>query len=418
MLGRQGRRAAWLLFVCQLLSAGRASASYEEFASLRVGHEEADDENLLDHVLLRPPVEWQMDWRLATGGFRASEGCLTSGQWAVDHELKLRVPMGDTTYMDLGIRDYADDEATYGWTQFDVRFPVRHVGLAGVRFRPTFYKGRHDFALLWDQGDEDSPLQVQAVFAVEDMFNKFWALRQTGVGDKYDPLQPYLRHPYEPALAVAWRGRQHEYRASGKWLSPSTKRFDTADPALRRRELLWGEKHDASLKHRVGMHTFDVAYQQLQASSYAYFDQIPGDHHVFQRRWLIEGGWSRPVGQAGRVAARFFYQERTQVWRPPIANATLGVIDRMPMVEGWFRAPLDLGVRVGAMRNRVTVTSGVPLDFAWTWGTRVETRVFISLQRKFGRVWLQGTECIELDREFYEVSSHHDKGFLHMQFTF
>ena len=32
------------------------------------------------------------------------------------------------------------------------------------------------------------------------------------------------------------------------------------------------------------------------------------------------------------------------------------MIDRMPMIEGWFRAPLDLGVRVGGMRNRVTVT--------------------------------------------------------------
>ena len=412
---RQGRRAAGLLILCLILPAGRASASYEEFSTLRVGHEEQDDENLLDHVLLRPPVEWQLEWRLATGGFRSSEGCVTSGQWVLDDEFKVRVPMGDTTYLDLGIRNFQDDESMYDWTQFDVRFPVRHLGLTGVRFRPTFDKSRQDFALLWDHGDELSPLQVQATFGLEDMFNKFWALRQTTVGAD---AEPYLRHPYEPALALAWRGRQFEYKASGKWLTPSMKRFETADPTLRRREALWGEKHDASLTHRFGLHTVELGYQQVQASSYSYYEQVAGNHHVFQRRWMVEGGWSHTVGEAGRVAVRYFYQERTQVWRPPIANASLSAIDRMPMVEGWFRAPLDLGVRVGGMRNRVTVTSGVPLDFQWTWGTRVETRAFFSLQRRFGRVWLQGTECIELDKERYEVSFHHDKGFLHIQTTF
>jgi hypothetical protein len=410
---RQGRRAAGLLILCLLLPAGRASASYEEFSTLRVGHEEEDDENLLDHVLLRPPVEWQLEWRLATGGFRASEGCLTSGQWALDHELKVRVPMGDTTYMDLGIRDFQDDESVYEWTQFDLRFPVRHVGMAGLRFRPTFDKSRQDFALLWDHGDALSPLQIQAVFTLEDMFNKFWALRQTRVGAE---AEPYIRRPYEPALALAWRGRQFEYTARGKWLSPSNKRFETSSPATQRRETLWGEKHEASLTHRFGLHTVELAYQQVQTSSFAYFEQIWGDHHIYQRRWMVEGGWSHAVGEAGRVAVRYFYQERTQVWRPPTANATLGVIDRMPMIEGWFRAPLDLGVRVGGMRNRVTVTDdGTP---AFSWGTRVETRAFFALQRRFGRVWLQGTECIELDHERYEVSFHHDKGFLHIQTTF
>jgi hypothetical protein len=118
---RQAARLAWRWLACALcvLAAPRARASYEEFSTLDVGREEEDDENLLDHVLVRPPAEWVDEWRAAKGGFRTSEGCFTAAQWYLDHELKLQVPMGDTTYLDLGIRDVSDDESTYGWTQFD-----------------------------------------------------------------------------------------------------------------------------------------------------------------------------------------------------------------------------------------------------------------------------------------------------------
>ena len=419
MRRRQGRLAAWLLLPCLLLSclllgASRARASYEEFATLDVGREEEDDENLLDHVLVRPPIDWRDEWEQARGGFRTAEGCFTSGQWFLDHELKVRVPMGDTTYMDLGIRDVNDEESVYGWTQFDVRFPLRYVGLWGIRFRPNFDKSRQDAALMWDHGDFRSPLQVQAAFTIEDIFNKFWAARQTRVGDD---REPYVRHPFEPELRVAWRGGGRDLTLHGKWLTPSTKRFETLDRALRRTEKLWGAKGDAVLTHDIGIHTFELAYEEVQAKSYAYYVQDAGDHHVFRRRWRIEGAWLRPVGEHGRIALRYFYQERTQVWRPPISNATLGVIDRMPMIEGWFRGPAQLGVRVGFLRNRVTVVDdgGIPVS---TWGTRVETRAFFSLQRRFGRVRVAGIEGIELDKERYPVSFHHDKGFLHIQTTF
>ena len=51
-------------------------------------------------------------------------------------------------------------------------------------------------------------------------------------------------------------------------------------------------------------------------------------------------------------------------------------------------------------------------------GTRYEDRAFFSLQKLFGRVRLQGIEGIELDKEPYPVTFHHDKGFLQLQTTF
>ncbi len=409
-------RLSWLLFACVFSSlvATRARASYEEFSTLDVAREEEDDENLLDHVLVQPPADWRAEWRDAKGAFRTSEGCFTSGQWYLDHELKVKIPMGDTTYMDLGIHEVSDDESTYGWTQFDLRFPIHHTGLWGLRFRPTFDKSRQDLGFMWDHGTGSTPLQIQAVMGMEDIFNKFWALRQVRVGDE---SEPYLRHPYEPALRVAWRGAGPQFETSVKWLTPSRKHFLTHDPTQRRVENLWGLKHDATLSQHVGDYVGAVRFEQVQASSFAYWEQQSGDHHLYRRRWRGEAQLTRPVGEHGSLSLRYFYQERTQVWRPPYLNTALGVIDRMPMIEGSFRAKWNLGMRVGFMRNRITVVDngGVPV---FTWGTRVETRAFFCLQKQFGRVRIQGTEGIELDHEYYQVAFHHDKGFIHIQTTF
>jgi hypothetical protein len=403
-----------LACACTLLAAARARASYEEFSTLNVGREEEDDENLLDHVLVEQPKDWFDEWERSTRAFRSSQGCFTAGQWYLDHELKIKVPMGDTTYMDLGIRDVSDDESTYGWTQFDLRFPMPSLGLWGVRFRPSFDKSRQDIGLLWDHGTAITPLQIQAVMGFEDIFNKFWALRQVKVGDD---SEPYLHHPYEPALHLVWRGHGPRFETNVKWLTPSSKQFVTIDPTQRRIEDLWGVKNDAELKQRVGDYVGTLDYEMVQASSFAYWEQQPGDHHQYSRRWRVEGNLQRRIGEHASLSLRYFYQERTQVWRPPISNTTLGVIDRMPMVESSFRGIWNTGMRVGYMRNRVTVTQdGIPPTS--TYGTRFENRLFFSLQKQFGRVRIQGTEGIELDREPYPVTFHHDKGFIHIQTTF
>lgn len=391
-----------------------ARASYEEFATFDVGRQEADDENLLDHVLVRPPVEWRDEWTRTRAGFRSMQGCFTSGKWYLDHQLVFRVPMSDSTRFDLEIREVSDDESFYGWTSLDFRFPIPGAGLWGARFRPTFDKARQDAALLWDVGHAGTALQVSTVMGLEDVFNKLWASRQTQVGDEY---QPYERHPFEPSLALAWRGPAHEVAVSGKWLTPSVKRFETHDPANRRRERLWGVKHAASLARRFGGTRAELGFEQTQASSWAEWQTVAGDHHLYRRRWRVEGAVSRAIGERGEVGVRFFYQERDQVWRPPHGNSSLGIIDRMPMLEGAFAAPWDLRARVGFMRNRVTVdpSGRIPV---FTWGTRVETRLFLTLQKRFGRLLLQGTEGLELDSEHYDVALIHDKGFLQLQATF
>jgi hypothetical protein len=138
---------------------------------------------------------------------------------------------------------------------------------------------------------------------------------------------------------------------------------------------------------------------------------------VYRRRWLAEAAWSQPVGAHGRVTARWFHQRRDQVWRPPVANASIRVVDQMPMLEGSFRVHGDLHGRAGFMRARIRVMDDGRLP-VFTWGSRSETRAFVSLYRQFGRVRLEGTECIELDHEQYDVAFHHDKGFIHIQTTF
>ena len=414
---RRFRCGAVLVAVLTLGALPRAArASYEEFWTFDVARQEEDDENLLDHVLVEPLEDWNDEFEQAHGAFRSSQGCFTSGQWYLDHDLKVRVPMGDTTYFDLGIREVSDDESTYGWTQFDLRFPIGRAGLWGLRFRPTFDKSQQDAAVMWDHGNATTPFQLQAVFGIEDIFNKFWALRQTRVGDD---AEPYERHPYEPALRLAWRGGGPRFDVDAKWLTPSRKRFVTFDQALRRRERLWGARGNAGLSQAFGPFTASARVQAVQASRFSVWEQQAGDHHTFARRWRSEVAVSRRLGPRARVTLRWYYQERTQVYRPPVGNTTLSAIDRMPTVETAFRPGWGLGVRTGYMHNRVTVTPGfVPISNFYFYGTRIENRAYLILEKRFGRVRIQGTECFELDREIYPVAFHHDKGFIHIQTTF
>ena len=413
MRGRHGRHAAWLLLGCLLLPA-RARASYEEFSTFDVGHTEDDDEYLLDNEMVRSPLEWHSEFDRALNAFRSSQGCFTAGHWQIDNELKVEAPLGDTARFVLDYRDFEGMEAIYGWTRLQFRFPIANTGLWGVSFSPSVDKSRHDLGALWDHGNAYSPLQVQAAFTIEDIFNNFWSTRQVEVGGE---AQPYLRHPYEPALGVNWRGSGTTLSVRGKWLTPSTKRFETMDPALRRTETLWGAKGDGVLSQRIGRTTIEGAFEDIQASKYAYWDQEPGDHHLFNRRWRIKGSLVRDFGEHAHAAVRYFYMDRTEVWRPPIANSMLNVIDRAALVESWFHGPWELGIHVGAWRDRVTVTGDV-WELAKSEGTRYEDRAFFSLQKLFGRVRLQGIEGIELDKEPYQVTFHHDKGFLQLQTTF
>src|SRR5215471_3483464 len=350
MRGRQGRHAAWLLLGCLLLLLpARARASYEEFSTLNVGVSEGDDEYMFDQELSRPPLWWHDEYNLNSNAFRSSMGCFTAGQWHIDNNLKFTVPLGDTARFTLDYLEYADMEAAYSWTRLEARFPMFNTGVWGFRYTPNFDKSRQDFALMWEHGNARSPFQIQAAFTLEDFFNNFWSQRQVKVGGQ---PEPYIRHPYEPALNVTWRGGGPKFSANAKWLTPSTKRFETTDPALRRTEKLWGAKGNSVVSQSIGRTTVEGAFEMVTASSWADWDQVAGDHHQFARRWRITGSLTQDFGEDAHVALRYYYMDRTQVWRPPVGNAQLNVIDRCVMLDSWFKAPWELGARVGIMRDR------------------------------------------------------------------
>lgn len=388
-------------------------ASVEEFQNFDVALQEEDDENLLDHQLTRMPRTWRESWERADGGFRTAQGCLTSGQWYMVNELRTRAPLGDRAWLAVEYRDVQDNEDKYGWLQLDFRYPSR-IGTWGWRFRPSFDKSRQDFSLLYDWGDGTTPLQVQAAFTLEDMFNSFWEFRQTRAGNR---AEPYRKHPVEPALRVISRGRQHRVEAYGQWLTSSIKDLEELDPAQNRRQTLWGERAGLEVSVSRGAWTGETRFDQVQA----YSTDVPitgtSDSRSFRRRWVAEAALRRAISLRVTAEARWVYQDRTQDWHPTLGDGWFHAIDRMPMAEVAWQAHERVLARFGTMYNRVGVAKEGLIP-AFTWGTRKESRLFLGLQVRFGKVLVQGVECVELDHEPYEVSFHHDKGFLHMQTTF
>ena len=120
-----------------------------------------------------------------------------------------------------------------------------------------------------------------------------------------------------------------------------------------------------------------------------------------------------------RVSAliHWLYQERTQRYGADVGPGVFAAVDRVTHVEVDGRLTPTLTLRVGGLYDR--------LGFARSGRTRLasedrrkESRAFVSLVARFGRVSVAGVEGIELDHEPYDVSFHHDKGFLQLQTTF
>ena len=88
--------------------------------------------------------------------------------------------------------------------------------IAFAMFRPSSEKASQDFALGWETGADTSAFQLRATWTIEDVFNNFWAFRQTQVGGL---SEPYERRPYEPALLLAVRRPGWRIEAGGKWLT-------------------------------------------------------------------------------------------------------------------------------------------------------------------------------------------------------
>lgn len=391
-------------------------AGTEEFSTFSVETQEEDDESLIDHMLNRTPRAWRDEWEHATLAVRTAQGCLTSGQWIEQTDLKLRTSLGGRAWFGLNLIRSFDDRATYDYTDLSFHVPTRY-GTGGFMFRPFHDKSRQDMALMWDVGADTSTFQMRAVFGLEDVFNNLWEFRQSRVGEA---SEPYLRHPWEPGLAFRLRRPTVRAEAGGRYLTPSTKQIviSVADPSLDRIRTLWGTLAWASFEAEALGLVWQVAGTDKQARSTDYAVAAPEpDGTDYRRQWWVEASARRRFGERFEAEGRWLYQDRTQYHAAPITPPRFAAVDRMLQLETQWTASSHLGVRFGGLYDRISVQqSGVTQDKSF--GSRTESRLYVGLVGRFGRVSLMGVEGIELDPEPYEVWGVHDKGFLQLQATF
>jgi len=398
-----------------LIAPTPAPAGTEEFSTFHAETQEEDDESVIDHLLTRPPLEWRDEWARAPLVFRTSEGCLTSGQWFIDTRLKLQTPLGKTARFALDYTQFEGDISNYDYLDLWFHFPSR-FGTVGAMFRPFHDKSRQDFALRWEAGSDSSAFQLLATWGFEDIFNNLWAWRQARVGDK---SEPYLRHPWEPALVIASRHERWRAELSGKYLTPSVKSVPGATALdAEHHETLWGTLGDALVEaHALGMRWETRAHVHQARSTDQPVDLSAGDSHDFRRSWTAEAAVGRGLGDRLTAEARYAYSGRTENYGPPLASGTYDAIDRVLQLEMRSTLAPGLAGRVGYLHDQITVDrTGVTL--AGGHGTRKESRAYLGLEARFGRLRVTGVEGIELDLEPYEVWFHHDKAFLALQTTF
>jgi hypothetical protein len=396
------------------LLARPARASVEEFSSFDVFGMETDDESVIDRFLARTPEEWRSGWESATSALRADQGCLTSATWYQANEFKARSPLGRRSWLDVGFMQRTDLEANWEWFQFDFHRATDHVGVLGWRVRPSYEKSQQDFAVMWEGGDATRPLQGRAVFTFEDAFNNFWEFKQAKVGDHNEP---YIQHPFEPALAGVWRGRRHHFEVSGTWLTPSRKRILDPDPARSGTFSLWGSKVSARAEGTLGAQHVVAAFEDIQARSEKTLLGQPGGGAVFRRHWTAELALGRDLATRLHAEARYLYQARDASWAPPVGNGSFRALDRVGALELGWRASPNWLVKAGLLYDRIGIARAGAVP-GGTYGSRKESRGFFGFQARFGNVQVQVVEGVELDSEPYEVAFHHDKTFLHLQTTF
>ena len=401
------------MLAAALLATHTAHASIEQFASFDVFAPEIDDESAFDYFLSRPLDDWRAEWESSHSALRADQGCMTAGIWYQDNEFKTRSDMGKRAWLDVGFLQHTDPAGSWQSLQFDVLRSTRW-GAFGGRFKPSYEKSQQDFAALWELGDGRSAWQARATFTIEDTFNKLWTFRQASVGENH--WEPYRVHPFEPALDVTWRGPHHRLQLADTWLTPSRQDIVDADPAIAGTRTLQGN-HALFLAERdLGRWTGIARWECTSARSGRTSPALIGDGRVDRQRWIAEATVRRALGPRWRAEAGYFYERRAQDWRPPIASGTFGALDRVGHAEVAWQPREGWQLRTGLLYDRAGV--------ARTWvqpgfyGSRKESRAYIGMQARLGRVRIQAIEGIELDTEPYPVSFHHDKGFLHLQTTF
>ncbi|HUK62586.1 MAG TPA: hypothetical protein VLV15_04605 [Dongiaceae bacterium] len=407
--------AGWIALLALPVAISCAHASAEEFSTFSAIAQEEDDESTIDHMLARAPASWQPDWARSVNALQTNQGCFTSGQWIVDTRLKLETALGERARFGIDYTDYQADDAQYTKPDFLFRWPVARGRITGM-FRPFHDKSRQDFGLGWDVGADTSVVRLQAMWVFEDMFNNLWAWRQTRVGEA---SEPYTRHPYEPNLQFAIRRPGFRVEVTGRYLTPSVKQVHpTGDPNVFQVATLWGTLAEGNVAFDALGATWHLGTYNKQARSEDAADSPTGDVGAdFRRQWWVVGGLDHPIWRRARVSWRWTYMERGQGYTPPLGVGLFHSIDRVQHIEvhGEFRP--TFGYRLGWMHDHIDVRKdpGVP---GFTYGTRGENRLYLGLDLQFAKVRTGGIEGIELDREPYEVSHHHDKGFLGLQSVF
>lgn len=398
-----------------------ARASTEEFSTFDVLRPEEDDESLLDHLLTAAPRAWDDEWRRAPMAVRTAQGCLTSGQWLNETQLRVRAPMGERARFGVLLDQSETDFASWNQLDFVFEFPLP-FGTPGVSFRPFYDKSRQDFALSFETDADTAQFFARGVFTFEDMFNNLWAWRQTRVGNV---SEPYERHPYEPALRIGGRGERWSAEISGKWLTPSRRREPAPIAPQTQRTTLWGTLGEAKVEvDAAGLRWEATALdKQAESTAKAFLDPLGGpytgadsaavypyDRHKFRRVWRT-GLSARRIEERWTAEVRWLYQDRHQ--NDPWFTGTFHALDRLIGAEYTRELlPERLDLRLGGLYDRIrVVANGVATP-------REETRLYFGLDARFGNVRVFGVEGIELDDEPYEVWFVHDKGFLGLQATF
>lgn len=410
--------ACAILVVLGLALAGPipARAGVEEFSTFGVEEQERDDESFLDHILAPAPRAWRAEWERAPLALRSAQGCLTSGGWFNETDLKVRTLIGKRSWFGLALRQYENDRVHYDYTEFSFHVPTR-FGTAGWMFRPSSDKSSQDMAFMWDVGADTSAFQLHAVFGLEDVFNNFWEFRQVVTGGR---AEPYLRHPWEPGLRMVVRRPSLRAEIGGRYLSPSTKRLivSYADPNLDNVKSLWGTLGWASVEARALGLEWEARTTNHQAASTEHpIAQPEPDGRDFRRQWSVEAAARRRLTPVLTAEARWLYQARTQVHGPPVAPPRFEAVDRALQLETVWTRSERFTFRLGALHDRISVQNSA-ITAPFSFGSRSESRAYVGMMAHFRGIRVQIIEGIELDHEPYEVWAVHDKGFVQLQAVF
>ena len=408
--------AGWLALVpAALISPRPAHATAEEFSSFDVELQEQDDETVIDHLLTRMPREWRAEWERAPLAFRTSQGCLTSGEWLMVNDLKVRTPMGRRSTFDINLRQSHDDTESFDYLGLGFHRRLGEGSIALI-FAPSYDKSKQDFALRWELGADTSGFQLVTQFTLEDTFNNLWEFRQSRAGQA---SEPYVRHPYEAEVRVVRRREGLRLEGGGRWLTPGTKKIEGlyGFPTLGISSL-WGALGYASVELKALGLEWEARGRNEQANGSDRPDSVgAGDYQDFRRQWSGEVSVRRALGARTSALAHWVYQERTQRYGLGIGPGVFGAVDRVYHLEVNRRLSPTLLLRVGGLYDRLGFGRAGITRFTSD-NRNNEARAFIGLSARFGRVSVQGIEGIELNREPYEVTWHHDKGFVQLQTTF